>query len=72
MEFINKIIFVIFCCTFFSCKTKYNTPVRDTMTLSKVGDSIKKTGFIIYDSKKQFISFVESDSIDDNNFSKER
>lgn len=72
MKFINKIIFIIFCCTFFSCKTKHSTPVRGAMTLSKVGDSIKKTGYLIYDSKKEFICFIESDSIDVNSFSRRK
>jgi hypothetical protein len=70
MKFINKIIIIIFCCTFFSCKTKHNSPVRGVMTHTKVGDSIRKTGYLIYDSKKEFISFIESDSIDINSFSR--
>jgi len=70
MKLIYRIILIIFCCIFFSCKTKYNTPVKSVMTLSKVGDSIKKTGYLIYDSREEFTSFIESKSIDINNISK--
>lgn len=70
MKFIYRIILIIFSFTFFSCKPNHNTPVRGDMTLSKVGDSINKTGYLIYDSKKEFTSFIESKFIDINNFSK--
>ena len=70
MKFIGRIVLIFFC-TFFSCKTKHDSPIRDVMTLSKVGDSINKTGYLIYDSKKEFTSFIESKFIDINNISKD-